>query len=72
MFQLVSELLELSRIESGQVPLKIKPVHVSEELIAPPVERLTAQADRNGLPWLPNCLMTYPRSLPTQNASSKS
>ncbi len=34
------------------MPLKIKPVHVSEELVAPPVERLTAQADRNGIALL--------------------
>ncbi|MCD4672147.1 MAG: cell wall metabolism sensor histidine kinase WalK [Anaerolineaceae bacterium] len=49
MTQLVSELLELSRIESGQVPLKIKPVRVNQDLILPPVARLTGQAERNGL-----------------------
>ena len=49
MTQLVSELLELSRIELGQVPLKLRPVNVSLELVCPPVDRLTAQADRNGI-----------------------
>ena len=49
MTQLVSELLELSRIESGQVPLKIKSVHVDQDLVMPPVTRLTNLAERNGL-----------------------
>jgi two-component system phosphate regulon sensor histidine kinase PhoR len=49
MTQLVSELLELSRIESGQVPLKIKPVQVGEHLVLPPVIRLTNLAERNGV-----------------------
>lgn len=49
MTQLVSELLELSRIESGQVPLKMSPVRVYEDLILPPLERLRGQAERNGV-----------------------
>lgn len=46
--QIVEELLELSRIESGQVPLRMVPADLSEVVI-PPVERLRAQADRAGL-----------------------
>ncbi len=46
--QLVEELLELSRIESGQVPLRIVPVPLQEVLI-PPVERLRPQIERAGL-----------------------
>jgi len=43
--QMVQELLELSRIESGQMPLEMKvmsPAHV----VVPAVERLQAQAER--------------------------
>jgi two-component system, OmpR family, phosphate regulon sensor histidine kinase PhoR len=46
--QLVQELLELSRIESGLVPLRLEPTPVSE-VILPAVERLRSQAERNGL-----------------------
>lgn len=60
MTQLVSELLELSRIESGQVPLKIKPVHVRDNLLAPPVARMSSHADRNGL----EILIDLPHDLP--------
>lgn len=48
MTQMVEELLELSRIESGQVPLKLKPTAVAE-LVRPPLERLEPQAERAGL-----------------------
>ncbi len=48
MTQIVEELLELSRIESGKVPLHVKPTPVSA-LVTPPVERLTPQAERAGL-----------------------
>jgi two-component system phosphate regulon sensor histidine kinase PhoR len=48
MTQIVEELLELSRIESGKVPLHVKPTPISA-LITPPVERLTPQAERAGL-----------------------
>jgi two-component system phosphate regulon sensor histidine kinase PhoR len=46
--QMVEELLELSRIESGQVPLRLEavPPHAA---IAPAVERLAAQAERGQL-----------------------
>jgi two-component system phosphate regulon sensor histidine kinase PhoR len=48
MTQLVRELLELSRIESGRVSLKIEPVSV-EALLEPAVERLRPQAERADL-----------------------
>jgi two-component system phosphate regulon sensor histidine kinase PhoR len=46
--QLVEELLELARIESGRVPIVRKPTSVSE-IVVPPVERLQPQAERAGL-----------------------
>ncbi|MGQ9567790.1 MAG: ATP-binding protein [Anaerolineae bacterium] len=46
--QMVQELLELSRIESGQVPLKVRPVDVAD-VIVPPAERLRSLAERAGL-----------------------
>ena len=46
--QMVQELLELSRIESGQVPFQLAPVAMSD-IVLPPVERLRPQAERAGL-----------------------
>jgi two-component system phosphate regulon sensor histidine kinase PhoR len=46
--QMVQELLELSRIESGKVPLKLRPTPVSD-IIMRPVERLLPQAERAGV-----------------------
>lgn len=46
--QMVRELQELSRIESGQVPMVLAPVGVVE-VVAPVVERLRPQAERAGL-----------------------
>ncbi len=46
--QMVQELLELSRIESGRAPLHLEPTPVSEILLQP-VERLQPQAERAGL-----------------------
>jgi two-component system phosphate regulon sensor histidine kinase PhoR len=46
--QMVQELLELSRIESGKVPLEIQMVSIGEIMIVP-VERLRPQATRAGL-----------------------
>jgi len=46
--QMVEELLELSRIESGQAPLRLAPVPVSEVVVRP-VHRLRPQAERGGL-----------------------
>ena len=48
MTQMVQELLELSRIESGQAPLRLFPTAVAP-LIEPAVERLRTQATRAGL-----------------------
>ena len=46
--QMVEELLELSRIESGQVPLKMATTSVND-LFANPLERFQPQAERNGV-----------------------
>jgi two-component system, OmpR family, phosphate regulon sensor histidine kinase PhoR len=46
--QMVDELLELSRIESGQVPVQLAPVSVPD-LVLPAVGRLAEQAQRAGL-----------------------
>jgi two-component system phosphate regulon sensor histidine kinase PhoR len=46
--QMVEELLELSRIESGQVPFQMTPVAVADVVLLP-VERLRPQAERSGL-----------------------
>jgi two-component system phosphate regulon sensor histidine kinase PhoR len=46
--QIVQESLELSRIESGQAPLRLVSTPVAV-LILPPVERLRPQAERAGL-----------------------
>ncbi len=46
--QMVQELLELSRIESGQVALRLSPAPVAH-IISPSVERLRPQAERNEL-----------------------
>jgi two-component system, OmpR family, phosphate regulon sensor histidine kinase PhoR len=59
---MVQELLELSRIESGKVPLHLDMVS-PEELISPAVDRLRLQAERSSLtlrveiePELPNVI----------------
>ncbi|MFW6082985.1 MAG: sensor histidine kinase, partial [Chloroflexota bacterium] len=46
--QMVQELLQLSRIESGAAPIRLEPVAVSDVVVAP-VERLRPQAERAGL-----------------------
>ena len=46
--QMVQELLELSRIESGQAPLRLMTTPIAE-VVQPPVERLRPQAERAGL-----------------------
>lgn len=46
--QMVEELLELSRIESGRIPIRLLPTSL-DEVIGPPVERLRPQAERSGL-----------------------
>jgi two-component system phosphate regulon sensor histidine kinase PhoR len=51
---MVSELLELSRIESGRVPLKLQPSSPCE-LLTKVVERLSLQAERAGLTLATHC-----------------
>ena len=46
--QMVEELLELTRIESGKVPLRLSATQV-EEIALPPVERLRPQSERRHL-----------------------
>jgi len=46
--QMVEELLELSRIESGRAPLQTKPVSV-RDAVMPAVDRLRPQAERNNI-----------------------
>lgn len=46
--QMVQELLELSRIESGKVPLRIAATPLAA-VVQPAVERLQSQAERKGL-----------------------
>jgi two-component system phosphate regulon sensor histidine kinase PhoR len=48
MTQMVQELLELARIESGKAPLRLTVTSV-EEIVAVPVRRLLPQAERAGL-----------------------
>jgi two-component system phosphate regulon sensor histidine kinase PhoR len=48
MTQMVRELLELSRIESGKAPLRLEPIAIAD-FIAPTVARLQPQAERAGL-----------------------
>jgi two-component system phosphate regulon sensor histidine kinase PhoR len=57
--QMVQELLELSKIESGKVPLQLKPIKPSE-MIAPAVERMALQADRVGLILKADCPAELP------------
>jgi two-component system phosphate regulon sensor histidine kinase PhoR len=64
---MVSELLELTRIESGQVPLERRAVH-PRELLSEAQERLGVQAERAGLSLnlacpddLPEVLVDQPR-----------
>lgn len=56
---MVSELLELSRIESGQVPLNYKATS-PHDLIAQAVERLRLQAERAGLTINIDCPIGLP------------
>jgi two-component system phosphate regulon sensor histidine kinase PhoR len=66
--QMVEELLELSRIESGQAPLRMAPTPLSE-VVVPPVDRLRPQAERAGVeftvllpPELPSVLVDVERA----------
>jgi two-component system phosphate regulon sensor histidine kinase PhoR len=60
--QMVRELLELSRIESGQVPFQIQAVAV-EDVVLPPVERLRPQAERAHLQLSVEVPPDLPRAL---------
>jgi two-component system, OmpR family, phosphate regulon sensor histidine kinase PhoR len=64
--QLVGELLELSRIESGRVPLEIVPTEVGH-LIRQPVERLHPQAERAGV----ELTLSVPDGLPKVSADAQ-
>lgn len=59
---MVTELLELSRIESGRVPLEITPVHPIE-IVNPAYERLSLQAERARLEFIVNCPPELPMVL---------
>lgn len=63
--QMVQELLELAKIESGRVPLRRK-FSQPGELIARAAERLQVQAERSGL----SINVTYPENLPEVLADS--
>jgi two-component system phosphate regulon sensor histidine kinase PhoR len=57
--QMVEELLELSRIESGQAPLRLAPTAVAD-LVLIPLERLRSQAERSEL----SIVLELPARLP--------
>jgi two-component system phosphate regulon sensor histidine kinase PhoR len=57
--QLVNELLELSRIESGKVPLSFHRIQPCD-LLKPAYERMALQAERAGLKLLFNCQPDLP------------
>lgn len=61
--QMVRELLELSRIESGKVPLQRRMIS-PQELATPAVERMQMQAERAGL----TTHLEIPTDLPAVNA----
>jgi two-component system phosphate regulon sensor histidine kinase PhoR len=60
--QMVNELLELSRIESGKVPLQMRPVSPLE-IIQISVDRLHLQAERAGLQVTIDCPADLPHIL---------
>lgn len=60
--QMVRELLELSRIESGQVPFRFQPVPVSETILTP-VERLQPLAARSEISLIVDLPPRLPRVL---------
>lgn len=66
MTQMVEELLELSRIESGQVPLRLETTAVSP-LILSPVDRIQEMAKRERI----NLVVDLPADLPYVLADSK-
>jgi len=64
--QMVREILELSRIESGQVPFRFQPVPVSETVLTP-VERLQPLAARSDI----NLIVDLPPRLPRVYADAE-
>lgn len=60
--QVISEMLELSRIDSGQVPLNFQSTSPSE-LLNSAVERLRLQAERKGIQLRVECPDTIPTAL---------
>ena len=64
--QMVQELLELSRIESGKVPLERQAI-TPLDLLSPAVERMQVQAERAGLKLQLDC----PSDLPLVSADPK-
>ncbi len=64
--QMVQELLELSRVESGQAPLRLVPTPVADVLV-PPADRLRPQAERAGLEFT----MLLPPHLPAVLADAE-
>jgi two-component system phosphate regulon sensor histidine kinase PhoR len=63
---MVSELLELSRIESGRVPLKMAPIAPCE-LIHSAIDRLKLQAERAELSLSIDCPEDLPEVLADEN-----
>ncbi len=59
---MVNELLELSRIESGRVPLNLAPAHPID-IVNPAYERLRLQAERAGLTLTLECPPDLPAVL---------
>jgi two-component system, OmpR family, phosphate regulon sensor histidine kinase PhoR len=57
--QLVNELLELSRIESGKVPLSFHRIQPCD-LLSPAYERMALQVERAGLALVMDCLPDLP------------
>ncbi len=64
--QMVEELLELARIESGRIPLRLGPTPV-EEIVRPAVERLEPQAGRKSL----TLIVDLPPDLPLALADAQ-
>lgn len=66
LIQMVQELLELSRIESGKAPLRLEMVAVADVILGP-VDRLLPQAERAGL----TLSVDLPSALPPIRADSE-